>query len=56
MAISTFGALHGLVNCAGVACRGEKCLARKVRIARKSFTKVININLVGTFNMIRLAA
>jgi len=54
-AISTFGALHGLVNCAGVA-PAEKVLGKEGPHRLESFAKVVNINLVGTFNMIRLAA
>lgn len=54
-AISVFGALHGLVNCAGVA-PAEKVVGRDGPHRLESFAKVININLVGTFNMIRLAA
>lgn len=54
-AISRFGALHGLVNCAGVA-PAEKVLGKEGPHRLESFSKVININLVGTFNMIRLAA
>jgi NAD(P)-dependent dehydrogenase (short-subunit alcohol dehydrogenase family) len=54
-AISTFGALNGLVNCAGVA-PAEKVLGKEGPHRLESFAKVININLVGTFNMIRLAA
>ena len=54
-AISKFGALHGLVNCAGVA-PAEKVVGKEGPHRLESFAKVININLVGTFNMIRLAA
>lgn len=54
-ALSTFGALHGLVNCAGVA-PAEKVLGKEGPHRLESFAKVVNINLVGTFNMIRLAA
>lgn len=54
-AISMFGALHGLVNCAGVA-PAEKVVGKDGPHRLESFAKVININLVGTFNMIRLAA
>ncbi len=54
-AILQFGALHGLVNCAGVA-PAEKVLGKDGPHRLESFAKVININLVGTFNMIRLAA
>lgn len=54
-ALAQFGALHGLVNCAGVA-PAEKVLGKEGPHRLESFAKVININLVGTFNMIRLAA
>jgi len=50
-----FGALHGVVNCAGVAI-AERALGRDGPHSLDSFTKVIQINLVGTFNVIRLAA
>jgi len=55
VAISTFGGLQGLVNCAGVA-PAEKVVGKEGPHRLESFAKVININLVGTFNMIRLAA
>jgi NAD(P)-dependent dehydrogenase (short-subunit alcohol dehydrogenase family) len=54
-AITTFGHLHGLVNCAGIA-PGEKVLGRDGPHSLANFEKAISINLVGTFNMIRLAA
>ena len=54
-AISAFGVLHGLVNCAGVA-PAEKVVGKEGPHRLESFAKVININLIGTFNMIRLAA
>ena len=54
-AISAFGGVHGLVNCAGVA-PAEKVVGKEGPHRLESFAKVININLVGTFNMIRLAA
>ncbi|HUU71992.1 MAG TPA: 3-hydroxyacyl-CoA dehydrogenase [Burkholderiales bacterium] len=50
-----FGGLHGLVNCAGIAI-GEKTVGRDGPHRLETFAKVININLIGTFNMIRLAA
>ncbi|HEX6734924.1 MAG TPA: 3-hydroxyacyl-CoA dehydrogenase [Azonexus sp.] len=53
-AVARFGGLHGLVNCAGIA-PAEKVAGREGPHRLDSFTKVININLVGTFNMIRLA-
>ena len=54
-ALYTFGHLHGLVNCAGIA-PGEKVIGRDGPHRLESFTRAIAINLVGTFNMIRLAA
>lgn len=53
--VSKFGMLHGLVNCAGVA-PAEKVVGKEGAHRLDSFVRVININLVGTFNMIRLAA
>lgn len=54
LAVSTFGKLNGLVNCAGVA-PAEKVLGKEGPHRLESFAKIININLVGSFNMIRLA-
>jgi NAD(P)-dependent dehydrogenase (short-subunit alcohol dehydrogenase family) len=52
---SVFGGLHGLVNCAGIA-PAEKVLGRDGIHKLASFSRVITINLIGSFNMIRLAA
>jgi NAD(P)-dependent dehydrogenase (short-subunit alcohol dehydrogenase family) len=49
------GTLRGLVNCAGVA-PGEKTVGKDGPHRLESFARAVNINLVGTFNMIRLAA
>lgn len=54
-AVETFGALHGLVNCAGVV-GGEKLLGRNGPHALDSFARIVAVNLIGTFNMLRLAA
>jgi NAD(P)-dependent dehydrogenase (short-subunit alcohol dehydrogenase family) len=54
-ALDAFGGLHGLVNCAGVA-PAEKILGRDGPHRLESFARAISINLIGTFNMIRLAA
>ncbi|CAE6969315.1 3-hydroxyacyl-CoA dehydrogenase [Paraburkholderia domus] len=54
-ALESFGHLHGLINCAGVA-PGEKVIGREGPHRLDSFVKAVGINLVGTFNMIRLAA
>lgn len=53
-ALDAFGALHGLVNCAGIVI-GEKTLGKDGPHGLSSFRRVIDINLVGAFNMIRLA-
>ena len=49
------GPLCGVVNCAGVAI-AEKALGRDGPHSLDSFTKVVRVNLIGTFNVIRLAA
>ncbi|NBA97614.1 3-hydroxyacyl-CoA dehydrogenase [Pseudomonas sp. R5(2019)] len=53
--LTHFGTLHGLICCAGVA-PGEKVLGKDGAHALSTFTRGIMINLVGTFNAIRLAA
>src|SRR5215470_6801388 len=54
-AVKAFGGLQGLVNCAGIAI-GEKTISKEGPHSLASFARVIQVNLVGTFNMIRLAA
>lgn len=51
----SMGQLRGLVNCAGVA-PAEKVVGKEGAHKLDSFARTININLVGSFNMIRLAA
>lgn len=55
LALDAFGALRGLVNCAGVA-PSAKILGRNGPHALDAFARTVAINLVGTFNMMRLAA
>jgi NAD(P)-dependent dehydrogenase (short-subunit alcohol dehydrogenase family) len=50
-----FGALHGAVSCAGIA-PGERVLGRGGPHRLDSFRRALDINLVGTFNVLRLAA
>ena len=50
-----FGSLHGLINCAGVG-PAKRLLGRKGPHPLEDFNKVVQINLVGTFNPVRLAA
>lgn len=52
---SGMGVLRGLVNCAGVA-PAEKVVGRDGAHKLESFARTISINLMGSFNMIRLAA
>jgi len=54
VALGTFGHLHGLVNCAGIA-PAEKVAGRDGPHRLETFARAVNLNLVGTFNMIRLA-
>jgi NAD(P)-dependent dehydrogenase (short-subunit alcohol dehydrogenase family) len=49
------GDLHGVINCAGVAI-AEKMLGKEGPHSLDSFNQVVQVNLVGTFNSIRLAA
>ncbi len=59
LAINTFGALHAAINCAGVA-EARKTLGKTDGVyaphSLDVFEKVLRINLIGTFNVIRLAA
>lgn len=52
---SKFGRLDGLINCAGIV-HGEKVLGKEGVHSLEAFQHVIDVNLVGTFNMIRFAA
>jgi NAD(P)-dependent dehydrogenase (short-subunit alcohol dehydrogenase family) len=55
LCVSAFGAIHGVVNCAGVA-PGERVVGKTGPHSLANFERAIRINLVGTFNVIRLAA
>ena len=55
LALSAFGALHGLVNCAGIA-PAERVLGREGPHRLETFARCITVNLIGSFNMLRLAA
>jgi NAD(P)-dependent dehydrogenase (short-subunit alcohol dehydrogenase family) len=54
-AVQRFGALHILLNCAGVAV-GMKTLGKQGPHPLDAFARVVQVNLIGTFNAIRLAA
>ncbi len=51
----SLGPLYGLINCAGIA-PAERVVGRNGPHSLDSFQKVITVNLIGSFNMIRLAA
>jgi NAD(P)-dependent dehydrogenase (short-subunit alcohol dehydrogenase family) len=53
-AVEAFGALHGAINCAGIA-TAERVIGREGPQPLEHFSKVIAVNLIGTFNVIRLA-
>ena len=55
LAVSTFGGLHGVVNAAGIG-PAAKVLGRNGPHPLDLFEKILRINAVGTFNVIRLAA
>ncbi|AJG18120.1 3-hydroxyacyl-CoA dehydrogenase [Cupriavidus basilensis] len=54
-AATTLGRLAGLVNCAGIA-TANKTVGKNGPHPLDAFDKTIRVNLIGTFNMIRLAA
>lgn len=54
-AIKGFGRVNVVVNCAGIAV-AEKVLGKKGPHSLENFSKTIQINLIGSFNVIRLAA
>ncbi|WP_353171883.1 3-hydroxyacyl-CoA dehydrogenase [Paracandidimonas soli] len=54
-AATAIGPLFGLINCAGIA-PASRTVGKNGPHALDLFQKVISINLIGTFNMIRLAA
>jgi NAD(P)-dependent dehydrogenase (short-subunit alcohol dehydrogenase family) len=54
-AIGTFGELHAAVNVAGIPL-AQRVLPKEGLHSLRDFTRVIEVNLIGTFNVIRLAA
>lgn len=55
LAVQTFGGLHGAIQCAGIVL-AEKVIGKTNPHPLEHFVRVIQINLVGTFNVLRLAA
>jgi NAD(P)-dependent dehydrogenase (short-subunit alcohol dehydrogenase family) len=54
-AVEGFGGLNGAINCAGIAI-AERVAGREGPHALDRFERVVRVNLIGTFNVIRLAA
>jgi NAD(P)-dependent dehydrogenase (short-subunit alcohol dehydrogenase family) len=54
-AAGELGTLRVVVNCAGVATPG-RVVGKRGPLALEDFANVVNINLIGTFNVLRLAA
>src|SRR5205823_2287416 len=54
-AVQNFGALHGSIQCAGIGA-AEKVLGKNGPNPLESFVRVIQINLIGTYSVLRLAA
>ncbi|MGH9847181.1 MAG: 3-hydroxyacyl-CoA dehydrogenase [Blastocatellia bacterium] len=55
MAVAAFGRLDGAINCAGIG-TAEKTVGKEGPHALAPFKRIIEVNLIGTFNVIRLAA
>ncbi|WP_265499610.1 SDR family oxidoreductase [Paracoccus beibuensis] len=55
LAVGTMGGIDVCVNCAGIA-TGEKTLGRDGPHRLESFRRTVEINLIGSFNVLRLAA
>jgi len=55
VAVTNFGGLNGAINCAGIG-TGEKTVGKDGPHSLDRFKRVIEVNLIGTFNVIRLAA
>ncbi len=53
-AAASFGSVHVAINCAGVG-PAAKILGKKGPMPLEKFTKVVDINLIGTFNVMRFA-
>ncbi|OHR70864.1 3-hydroxy-2-methylbutyryl-CoA dehydrogenase [Bacillus sp. HMSC76G11] len=54
-AVEQYGKIDAVVNCAGIGV-AQKTVGKKGPFDLAVFKKVINVNLIGTFNVIRLAA
>ncbi|HCV00183.1 MAG: 3-hydroxyacyl-CoA dehydrogenase [Dehalococcoidia bacterium] len=54
-AAAAHGGIHILINCAGIA-SAERTVSRDGPASLEGFSRTVNINLIGTFNTIRVAA
>ena len=54
-AVARFGGVQGLINCAGIG-TAEKTFGKRGSADLTAFSRTIQVNLIGTFNCIRLAA
>lgn len=55
LAREEFGGLQGVINCAGIA-TGERVVGKEGAHSLDNFARVIQVNLIGSFNLLRLAA
>ncbi len=55
VAKSQFSGLHGAINCAGIG-PAERVVGKNGPHSLASFTRTVTINLIGTFNVIRLVS
>jgi len=53
--VKTFGSVYQVINCAGIGV-AEKVLSKKGVMPLEHFSRVIQVNLIGSFNVVRLAA
>jgi 3-hydroxyacyl-CoA dehydrogenase / 3-hydroxy-2-methylbutyryl-CoA dehydrogenase len=54
-AVARFGTIHIAVNCAGIG-RAQRTISKDGPHSLELFSKVVQVNLIGTFNALRLAA
>lgn len=54
-AVKKVGELHALINCAGIA-TGARIVSKEGPMPLTEFSKVIQVNLIGTFNVMRIVA
>jgi len=55
LAVQSFGGLHGAIQCAGIVL-AEKVIGKTGPHPLEHFLRVLHVNLVGTFNVVRVAA